>query len=330
MKNGRMDISIALATFNGEAYIRQQLLSIVEQNVKPDEIVVCDDNSADKTVEIVLSIAKKFKDINFIVRVNETNLGYSQNFSKALELCSGEIIFLADQDDVWYENKIEHIIRLFQNHQEKSLIIHDLMFCDGLLTQQGQTKLQRLKKVSNPMDTYVVGMATAVRRDFLQLCLPIPDFSFISHDAWLHHCAAIYNQKLILDEVLADYRRHENNATKEVSINSANKMGPLDYFYLKLDKRQQQLNLNKRKQFVSVLLQWLNQNNAEVIKNCILDEKYVLTEIAKLNDEIVHLNFRLFALKQNFLYKNLLIFSNYFHGRYKHFNGIKSAFKDIL
>ena len=104
-------ISVAMTTCNGEKYVRKQLDSIMNQSMQVDEIVICDDCSHDRTVEIV-------KEYPVQLFVNETNLGFKQNFRKAMELCHGDYIFLCDQDDIWELNKVEKMIGVIQKHPE--------------------------------------------------------------------------------------------------------------------------------------------------------------------------------------------------------------------
>ena len=93
-------ISVAMTTYNGEKYIRKQIESILNQSMKVDEIIVCDDGSTDKTVEIL-------KEYPVTVYQNENNLGYRLNFKKAMSLCTHEYTFLCDQDDIWEKKKIK-------------------------------------------------------------------------------------------------------------------------------------------------------------------------------------------------------------------------------
>src|SRR5262249_10160572 len=104
----RPKISIALCTYNGAKYLSSQLESYLAQTCLPDEVVVCDDCSQDETVTILNDFAIRAP---FPVRilVNDQNLGSTKNFEKSISLCSGEIIFLSDQDDVWMPNKIERV-----------------------------------------------------------------------------------------------------------------------------------------------------------------------------------------------------------------------------
>ena len=100
-------VSVALTTYNGEKYIGSQLDSIVCQTVLPDEIVVFDDCSSDRTVGIVKGYAEKNAQIKCIININESNQGYISKFFNAIKMCAGDIIILCDQDDVWLPEKVE-------------------------------------------------------------------------------------------------------------------------------------------------------------------------------------------------------------------------------
>lgn len=110
-------ISIAIATYNGEKYLKEQLDSIYAQTYKNIEVVVTDDCSTDKTVEILDKYAKTHGLKYF---VNEKNLGFVKNFEKAMTLCKGKFVALADQDDIWEKNKIQ----ILYGHIGDSLLIH--------------------------------------------------------------------------------------------------------------------------------------------------------------------------------------------------------------
>lgn len=109
-------ISIAMATYNGEKYLREQLDSILAQTVQDFELVVCDDCSTDSTVRILEEYVEK--DARIKIFCNEQNLGFVKNFEKAISLCQGECIALSDQDDVWLP---EHLQVLLENIGEKDL-----------------------------------------------------------------------------------------------------------------------------------------------------------------------------------------------------------------
>src|SRR5574344_1867255 len=123
-------ISVALCTYNGEKYIEEQLLSIIHQTEKVDEIVVCDDCSVDNTIKKVEHIAVEHPEITFNIKVNEQNLGVTKNFEKAIFLCKGDIVFLSDQDDVWNPNKVASIVQWFEKHPDKSTVFTNAILID--------------------------------------------------------------------------------------------------------------------------------------------------------------------------------------------------------
>lgn len=126
-----MKLSVALCTYNGERYIEEQLSSILNQSKKVDEIIVCDDCSSDRTVEIVKSISESNKDVDIHIYENEHNLGVCANFEKAAYLCNGDIIFLSDQDDIWKPHKVETILNWFLKNPKKSVVFSNATLIDG-------------------------------------------------------------------------------------------------------------------------------------------------------------------------------------------------------
>ena len=105
-------ISVALCTYNGEPFLSAQLRSIAAQDRPPDELVICDDGSSDGSLEVIRGFARCSR-IPTRVVVNDKNLGSTRNFEQAISLCQGEIVLLADQDDVWYPYKLRRIQEVF-------------------------------------------------------------------------------------------------------------------------------------------------------------------------------------------------------------------------
>ncbi|WP_163336853.1 glycosyltransferase [Desulfopila sp. IMCC35008] len=295
-------ISIALATYNGAYFIREQLESFVAQTRLPDELVVCDDCSSDSTLFIVQQFAY-IAPFQVKIIANEYNIGYANNFSKALSYCTGDIVLPSDQDDVWLPTKLLQVEEYFQEHTEIHLLIHDILFCKSNLTPIGQTKIERMRRNFDLQKDYVVGMASAIRGDFLRLCLPIPDIKGLSHDKWLHMCAQTLFVKTIINEVLALHRRHGANSTTGSPLNVDYVTLPDHFRKLRpgLLKRLSQMkaDMTLRKERSASLLSWLEQGRdsflsagyidavqldiitfelrkrymAEVSRNCILNEK---------------------------------------------------------
>ena len=168
-----MRISIAMATYNGAAHIQQQLESFLSQTYPPDEVVVCDDCSTDETIEILESF-RESAPFTVAIHRNEKNLGYTKNFEKALQNCSGELIFLSDQDDVWFPNKVERVTDVFLAHPDKLLVIHDGELVDENLVSHGASKLRQIKKGYGTDKSFVTGALTATRSSFLPYIIPIP------------------------------------------------------------------------------------------------------------------------------------------------------------
>lgn len=283
-----MKVSIAMAMFNGSSYLPKQLTSFCEQNKFPDELIIVDDGSSDQSMDII----KAFElSAPFQVKVfqNELTLGYSQNFSKALSLVSGEIVFLSDQDDYWLREKIERVCKVFEDNPSISLIVHDLEFCDQNLNGLGHTKIERLEKFTNVGKYHVTGMATAVRREFLGLCLPIPK-DFLSHDTWLHLCAYYSGVKLVVPEVLALYRRHNDNATGFQFVNSPVSLNRLQLVTRKIKSVEVsvlELSLVRHR----IVSKWLNDNEENLVKNHKAKKIKILVSKYKLKIKVLFLLF---------------------------------------
>ena len=125
-----MNYSVALCTYNGAKYIQEQLDSILSQSLPINEIVICDDGSTDETAEIIERIKSKANTTIHLFK-NTSNLGFKNNFLKAISLCAGDIIFLSDQDDIWESNKVFYISKWFKEHPDL-----DIVFTDGALINE--------------------------------------------------------------------------------------------------------------------------------------------------------------------------------------------------
>lgn len=211
---------MVLATYNGERYIAEQLRSILDQTRAPDEIVIFDDGSVDATVRIAAALLKDFEGTHVIERSTH-NAGLVAAFERALMASTGDVVFLADQDDVWHPEKVDAVLREFGRCKRCALVIHDVDYCDEALQVLGQSKLERFRALGHDADSYVTGMATAVSRDLLDTALPFPDELPGNHDDWLHWVADFFGARCILPRSLALYRRHATNATAKSPINRA-------------------------------------------------------------------------------------------------------------
>lgn len=134
-----MRISVAMCTYNGAKYIQQQLNSILNQTMPVDEIVICDDGSNDETIEIINSIkTNTFVDIR--LHINQSHFGFKKNFIRAINLCHGDTIFLSDQDDIWYPNKVAVIFKWFSDNPKNKVVFTDAT----LINDKGENINERL------------------------------------------------------------------------------------------------------------------------------------------------------------------------------------------
>lgn len=189
----------------------------------PDEIVVSDDASTDETLEVVEEYARG-SDVAFRVLVNEQRVGHVANFERALRSCRGDIIFLSDQDDRWYSDKVAKMVPAF-DAEDILLAYCDARVTDLELRPTGRTMFEShgdpgIGRERRPRDLAiaggVLGCTMAVRSQLVDLCLPIP--APWGHDTWTISVASAVGAVKPIPEILQDYRRHPNAVGRDVRI----------------------------------------------------------------------------------------------------------------
>lgn len=207
-------ISIALATYEGAAHLSAQLDSFAAQARLPGELVVSDDCSSDETVALVEAFAARAP---FEVRIltGTSNVGYIRNFSRAIEHCRGDLIFLSDQDDVWLPEKLAVLEKHMQAHPEAMLAVCDLWICDGELNRIVR-KSENTRRLGLRPSSIISGCATVMRKELAQLATPIPADA-VAHDQWIHNLARALDARSYVDEPLVLYRRHGLNVSNALS-----------------------------------------------------------------------------------------------------------------
>ena len=207
-------ISVCMATYNGGKFIREQLESILSQLPPDAEIIIADDGSTDDTLLVVDSLNES----RIRVLPAERHLGVIYNFERALRASKGEIVFLADQDDVWLPGKVEMCLAALN---EADLVMHDaflLGLSDVFESAWGRNgKLSDIRTyrsgvVANWWKNSFTGCCMAFRRKVLDKALPFPK-NLPMHDQWLGVVAEKYFKVSYVDEPLVDYRQHSSNAT---------------------------------------------------------------------------------------------------------------------
>lgn len=204
-----------MATYNGADYIEAQLQSFVDQTRQPDEVIITDDRSSDNTVALIEQFAENAP-FKIEVSVNEKNLGYAGNFNAALMQTTGDLVFLSDQDDVWFPEKIAHMIALVEKQPDYMIYMNDAELTDGALNSVGLTKYGQIKSAGLVDESFVMGCCCAIRREFLDCVLPIPQ-GLKAHDNWLVEIADGMQAKLIDLKVLQFYRRHGSNESQFIA-----------------------------------------------------------------------------------------------------------------
>jgi glycosyltransferase involved in cell wall biosynthesis len=225
-------ISVVMATYNGEAYLREQLDSILNQTYQNFELIVVDDGSKDETLTILNEYSRI--DERVIVFPAEENLGVVKNFERGLKLTKGDFIALSDQDDVFRKDKLEVLLNTICNNPNCDMVVSDLTLIDhnGKEFAQSFWNYQRLKPVAGKpfrrliYSNFVTGCALMFNRRLLLAALPFPSDCKV-HDWWLAVVAA--SSKCggicLIDEQLVYYRQHDKNvigAKKAIQLSDLN------------------------------------------------------------------------------------------------------------
>ncbi|MCF8428655.1 MAG: glycosyltransferase family 2 protein [Bacteroidia bacterium] len=202
-----LKISVCLATYNGEAYIRQQLTSILTQLNQDDEVIISDDHSTDDTLNIIAT----FQDSRIKIYTNPNQPGAVNNFENALKQATGEIIFLADQDDVWFPEKVKIQVALLEKND---LVLSDAIVVDELGNVQHPSffKMNYSGKglIRNWVNNSYMGCCMAFNRKVLTYVLPFPE-KIAMHDSWIGLNASLIGKCYFLNTPLIHYRRHGKN-----------------------------------------------------------------------------------------------------------------------
>lgn len=212
-------VSVALAVYNGEKYLAEQVESILSQTYSDIELVMTDDNSTDGSWKLMTQLSAKDRRIR--IYHNEKNLGFQHNFQYAISLCKGDFVALSDQDDVWMPNHLELLLKnigdkplacgnnVFIDEEGKSLGI-SLKWQESLdwIPEDSMKMFRSIMLFRNPFQ----GATMLLRRNFLDIAMPILD-SAPYHDTWLASMACFCGGISYVDEPLLKYRRTANSVT---------------------------------------------------------------------------------------------------------------------
>jgi glycosyltransferase involved in cell wall biosynthesis len=213
---------VALCTYNGARYLREQLESIAAQTRRPDLVLACDDGSKDGTVEQLEAWAAQ---VPFEVRIvrNPANLGYLRNFEQAIAKCDADLIVLSDQDDEWHPEKLQRMEAFFLANADVGGVFSDAEIVDEQLATYGYGLMDALHATFQEREAVrqdnlfpvllrrnlVAGATLAFRRSWSEIVLPIPGAAV--HDEWIALIIAAFGGLRFIPERLIKYRQHSTN-----------------------------------------------------------------------------------------------------------------------
>lgn len=205
-----MKISVCIATYNGEKYIAEQLESILIQIGDQDEVIVSDDGSSDKTIEVI----KAFNDSRIRIFFNNGKRGYTSNFENALTKANGDIIFLSDQDDVWLPGKYDDVTGLLEKYD---LVVTDSKVTDEYLNITHDSFFDLYSSgegiIKNAIRNTYYGSCMALKRKILDYAMPFPKNDNIGFDIWIGFVAEIIGKVYFLKKTYLLYRKSESSIT---------------------------------------------------------------------------------------------------------------------
>lgn len=320
-----MKISVVVCTYQGEAYVAEQLRTLLTQSRLPDEIIIGDDASTDGTWALVQAFGTQARARGILVTLlqHPSRLGYVGNFSASLARASGDIVFLCDQDDAWHADKIALMTGAFFANPELLFVHSDARLVDAHGKDLGHGVFEALEVSARERKEVVgghaftvylrrnlaTGAASAFRRSLLEVALPLP--SGWVHDAWLAVLAAATGRIGMIEDALVDYRQHGAN---EIGLaRRSQKQRVADLF------RSRNEIIRADADRMHVLVQRLEDVGAP--QACV--------ETARAMD--AHLRRRLAIGAQPLWRRSVSVTRELTSGRYGRFGtGIRSAIRDLL
>ena len=208
-------IDILMATYNGEKYLAEQLDSIINQTYHNWNLLIRDDNSTDRTLEIIQDYQKKDNRIK-LLKDNKGNLGIVRNFEELLKSSESEFIMFSDQDDIWVENKLDMYLKMIEKIKNKGFMIHS----DAILFDKNKSNILKdtfiSKKAINKglenvfFNYFVQGATILISKEIKNFILPFPKEVYL-HDRYIHLISELFFERIFVNKALIYYRQHGDN-----------------------------------------------------------------------------------------------------------------------
>lgn len=204
-----------MATYNGEKYLAEQLDSIINQTYHNWNLLIRDDNSTDRTLEIIQDYQKKDNRIK-LLKDNKGNLGIVKNFEELLKNSESEFIMFSDQDDIWVENKLDMYLKMIEKIKNKGFMIHS----DAILFDKNKSNILKdtfiSKKAINKglenvfFNYFVQGATILISKEIKNFILPFPKEVYL-HDRYIHLISELFFERIFVNKALIYYRQHGDN-----------------------------------------------------------------------------------------------------------------------
>ena len=202
-------ISVCMTTFNGAKFVKEQLDSILIQLGADDEIIISDDGSRDDTINIISS----YHDNRILLLRHQVEHGFVGNFENALNHARGNVIFLADQDDIWRPQKVQVVLAALEDND---IVVHDAELIDSFGKSLGKNYYSTLHNhssfMANLWESRFLGCCMAFKREVLMYCLPFPK-GIVAHDYWIGMMGMTKYKSIFINDTLICYRRHGGNVS---------------------------------------------------------------------------------------------------------------------
>ena len=255
IKNKKIDI--LMATYNGEKYLSEQIDSIVGQTYQNWNLLIRDDNSSDGTLQILEKYEKLDRRIK-ILRDNRGNLGIVKNFEELLKNSKSELIMFSDQDDIWFENKLDMYLKIAEKLEFSGFLIHS----EAALFNKNHENISKGSFISKKavkkglenvfFNYFVQGATILISKEIRDFIFPFPKEAYL-HDRYIHLVSELFFERVFINQPLIYYRQHGNN-----QIGAKNTLKQLlskryfdkrDYWLIKFiyDKYNDFLTPNKKK-----------------------------------------------------------------------------------
>lgn len=260
-----MQVDILMATYNGEKYIENQLLSLLQQTYKNWKLFISDDGSTDGTMDIVDKYAKLDERIVVVTRdgKREGRKGAAGNFMHLTKFSQAPLAMFCDQDDIWFEKKIEIMVKCAKENFATNLPC--MAYCDayGYSDSHGVISFDGISQLhANDLKDFIFFNAGYQGCSIIfnnKLCQIIADYkgeSYYMHDDIASLIAYVWGEVYRVNEKLMLYRQHEKNVTGNISkksflkfrknqlISDKHKMEKDEFFHLffdKIDKRKRKI-----------------------------------------------------------------------------------------